>query len=106
MNAGPPPPVGRNGGDERKARRALWVAGAGVVIGLATAVVAVVGDMSVKLAILLGVPATVLTFGGLAVAVVSDPETAERQGFRVGLMAGSLRRWWRLFFGRRGKGGP
>ena len=106
MNAEPPQPAGRNGGAGQKARRAFWLAGAGVVAGLATAIVAAVGDMSVKLAILLGVPAAVLAFGGLAVAVAADPETAERHGFRAGLMAGSLRTWWRLVFGRRGRGGP
>ena len=41
---------------------------------------------------MMGLPAAVLTFGGLTVAVASDPETAERQGFRAGLKAGALRR--------------
>jgi hypothetical protein len=102
MDAEAPQPVGQNGGDGRKARRAFWFAGAGVVAGLATAVVSALGDVSVKQAIMLGVPAAVLTFGGLAVAVASDPETAERQGFRAGFKAGSLRRRWRSVFGRRG----
>jgi hypothetical protein len=106
MDAEPPQRADRHGGDRRKARRAFWFAGAGVVAGLATAVVSALGDISAKQAIMLGLPAAVLTLGGLAVAVASDPETAERQGFRVGLKAGSLCRWWRSVFGRRGKGGP
>jgi hypothetical protein len=99
-------PADRDGGDRRKARRAFWCAGAGVVAGLATAVVSALGDMSTKQAIMVGVPAAILTFGGLAVAVASDPETAERQGFRAGLKAASLRRRWRSVLGRRGKSGP
>ena len=107
MDAEPPQQPGdRNGGDRRKARRALWFAGAGVAAGLATAIASALGDMSVKQAITVAVPAAVLTFGGLAVAVASDPETAERLGFRAGLKAGSLRRRWRSVSGRRGKGGP
>jgi hypothetical protein len=50
--------------------------------------------------------AAALTAGGLTVAVTSDPETAERLGFRAGLKAGSLRRRWRSVFGRRGKDRP
>jgi hypothetical protein len=53
---------------------------------------------------MLGLPAVVLTFGGLTVAALSDPETVERQGFRAGLRAGSLRRQWRSVFDRQGKG--
>lgn len=102
MDAEPPQRVDRPGGDWRKARRALWFASAGIVAGLATAVALALGDISVKGAIILGLPAAVLTFGGLTVAVSSDPETAERQGFGAGLKAGSLR----SVFGRRGKSRP
>jgi len=106
MDAEPPQPADRHGDDRRKARRALWFAGAGVVAGLATAIFSAVGDISVKQGIMLGLPAAVLTFGGLAVAVASDPETAERQGFRAGLKAGSLFSWVRSIFRRRSNGGP
>jgi hypothetical protein len=53
---------------------------------------------------MLGLPAVVLTFGGLIVAALSDPLRAERQGFRAGLKAGTLRRRWRSVFDRQGKG--
>jgi hypothetical protein len=89
-----------------KARRALWVAGAGATAGLATGIASALGDISGKQAIMLGVPAAVLTFGGLTAAVASDPETAERRGFRAGLKAGSLRRRWLSVFGSRGKDMP
>lgn len=106
MDAEPPQRADRHDGDRRKARRAFWFAAAGVVAGLAIAIVSALGDISAKQAIMLGLPAAILTLGGLAVAVAPDPETAERQGFRAGLKAGTLCGRWRLFFGRRGKGGP
>jgi hypothetical protein len=55
---------------------------------------------------MLGLPAAVLTVGGMTAAVASDPETAERQGFQAGLKAGALRMRWRSVFGSRGKGRP
>jgi hypothetical protein len=106
LDAEPPERADQEGRDGRKARRALWVAAAGVVAGLATAIVSGLGDIGVRQAIVLGLPAAVLTLGGLAVAVASDPETAERQGFRAGWRAGSLGRRWRSVFGRRGKDRP
>jgi hypothetical protein len=51
---------------------------------------------------MLGLPAVVLTFGGLSVGVLSDPQRVERQGFRAGLKAGTLRRLWRSVFDRQG----
>jgi hypothetical protein len=62
------------------------------------------GDLSGRHAIMLGLPAVVLTFGGLTVAVLSDPQRAERQGFRAGVKAGTLRRQWRSVCDRQGKG--
>jgi hypothetical protein len=106
MDAEPPQRADLHGGDRRQARRAFIFAGAGVITGLVIAIVSISGDMGVRQAIMLGVPAALLTFGGLTTAVASDPETAERQGFRAGLKAGSLRRRRRAIFGRRGKGGP
>ena len=106
MDAEPPQRVDRDGRDGRKSRRALWVASAGIVAGLATAIAFAFGGISDRLAIMIGLPAAVLTFGGLTVAVASDPETAERQGFRAGLKAGALRSSWRSVFGRRGKDRP
>ena len=102
MDAEPEGQVEPDRRDGRKARRALWSACAGIVVGLATAVACVLGDTSAKQSIMLGLPAAVLTFGGLTIALGSDPETAERQGFRAGLKAGSLRRWWRSVIGRIG----
>jgi hypothetical protein len=95
-----PPPVEPNGRGDRKAKRALWFAGAGIAVGLATAIACALGDTSTRFAIMLGVPAAVLTFGGLTIAVGSDPKTAERHGFRTGFKAGSLRRWWRSVLDR------
>ena len=92
--------------DGRKARRALQFAAAGAVAGLAAAIASALGDISVKQAMMLGLPAAVLTFGGMTAAVASDPETAERQGFQAGLKAGALRTRWRSVFGSRGKGRP
>jgi 4-hydroxybenzoate polyprenyltransferase len=106
MDAEPPQRADRHGGDRLKARRAFAIAGAGVITGLATAIVSAFGDIGVRQAIMLGVPAALLTFGGLIAAVASDSETAERQGFRAGLKAGSLLRRGRAVFGRRGKGAP
>jgi hypothetical protein len=106
MDAEPPEDAEPDGRDERKARRALWFACAGLAVGLATAIASALGDTSTKQAIMLGLPAAVVTFGGLTVAVGSDPETAERQGFRAGLKAGSLRRRWRAHFARQGKRRP
>lgn len=106
MDAEPPQRVEPDGRDGRKPRRALWFACAGLVIGLAIAVASALGETSTKQAIMLGLPAAVLTFGGLTIAVGSDPATAERQGFRAGLRAGSLRRRWRAVFARQGKRGP
>src|SRR5579863_1748601 len=106
MEADPPPRAERHGRDRRRARRALWFAGAGIVAGLATAIASALGDISVRLTIMLGLPAAVLAFSGITVAVASDPETAERQGFRAGLKAGALRGRWRAAFGRQGKGRP
>jgi hypothetical protein len=106
MDAEPPQRVDPHGRDGRKARRALWVASAGIVAGLATGIAFALGHISDRQAIVMGLPAAGLTFGGLIVAVASDPEIAERQGFRAGLKAGALRSWWRSVFGRRGKGRP
>jgi hypothetical protein len=106
MDAEPPEHAEPDGRDERKARRALWFACAGLAVGLATAIASALGDTSTKQAIMLGLPAAVVTFGGLTVAVGSDPETAERQGFRAGLKAGSLRRRWRALFARQGNRRP
>jgi hypothetical protein len=106
MDAEPPQRVEPDSRDGRKARRALWFACAGLLVGLAIAVASALGDTSMKQAVMLGLPAAVLTFGGLTIAVGSDPETAERQGFRAGLKAGSLRRRWRAVFARQGKGRP
>jgi hypothetical protein len=103
MDAEPPQHVEPDRRDGRKASRALWSAGAGLAVGLATVVACVLGDTSAKQAIMLGLPAAVATFGGLTVAVGSDPAKAERQGFRTGLKAGSLRQRWRSTFGRRGR---
>jgi hypothetical protein len=58
------------------------------------------GEISVKQAIMLGLLAAVLTFGGLIAAVVRDPELADRQGFRAGFIAASLRERWRSLCGR------
>ena len=74
----------------------------GIAAGLATGIAFALRDISVKQTIMAGL----LTVGGLTVAVTSDPETAERLGFRAGLKAGSLRRRWRSVFGRRGKDRP
>ncbi len=91
-------------GAEQGERRGLLAAG--IVAGLATAIAFALGDISDRQAIMMGLPAAVLTFGGLTVAVAPDPETAERQGFRAGLKAGALRGSWRSVCGRRGKGRP
>jgi len=106
MDAEPPQSADRHGGDRRKARRAFWFAGAGVVAGLTIAIVSALGEISGKQAVIMGLPAAVLALGGLAVAVAPDPETAERQGFQAGLRTGWLIRRWRSVFGRRGSGGP
>ena len=106
MDAEPPQRADRDGRDGRRARRAPWVAGAGIVAGLAIAIAFALGDINDRQAIMIGLPAAVLTFGGLTVAVASDPETAERQGFRAGLKAGALRGSWRSVCSRRGKGRP
>lgn len=100
MDAEPPQSADRHGRDGRKARRALWFACAGIVTGLATALAWSLGDISVKDTVMLGLPTAVLTIDGLTLAVASDPERAERQGFRAGLRAGSLRKRLRSVFGR------
>jgi hypothetical protein len=82
---------------------------AGIVAGLAIAVTFALGDISVKQTIMLALPAAILILGGLTVAMTSDPERMERQGFRAGMKAESLRRRWRSALGRqgrRGKNGP
>jgi hypothetical protein len=101
MDAEPPQRAGGDGARRRKDRRAFWSADAGAVAGLAIAVVSVLGDVNAGQAIALGLPAALLTFGGLAVTVPPDAETAERQGFRAGLTTGPLIRWWRSVSGRR-----
>jgi hypothetical protein len=106
MDAEPPQRADRDGRDRRRARRAPWVAGAGIAGGLAVAIAFALGDISDRQAIMMGLPAAVLTFGGLTVAVASDPEAAERQGFRAGLTAGALRGRWRSVCSRRGNGRP
>ena len=106
MGAEPPQRADRHGRDGRRARRGLWFAGANIVAGLATGIAFALRDVSVKQTIMVGVPAAVLTVGGLTVAVTSDPETVERLGFRAGLTAGLLRRRWRSVFVRRGKDRP
>jgi hypothetical protein len=106
MQAERPPPADRHGRDGGRARRALWFAGAGVVAVLAIAITSALGDISMRQTIMLGLPAGVLTFSGITLGVASDPETAERQGFRAGLKAGSLRSRWRAVFSRQGKGRP
>ena len=105
MDAGPPQYVDGRGRDNRNARRALWIAGAGIVAGLATAIVFALGDLSAKAAISLGVPISILTISGVIVAVASDAERAERQGFGAGLRAGSIRNRLRSLLGRGGNGG-
>jgi hypothetical protein len=106
MNAEPPQRAGGQDGDRRRVRRALWFAGVGVAAGLATAITSALGDIGTRQAIIVALPAALLTFGGLAVAIAAaaDPERAERQGFRAGLIAGTLVRWWRLLVGPRGRG--
>jgi hypothetical protein len=104
MDAEPPQRADRHGGDGRAARRALWCAGVGIGAGIATVIALALGDLSGRHAIMMGLPAVLLTFGGLVVAALSDPETLERQGFRAGLKAGTLRRRWLSDFNRQGKG--
>jgi hypothetical protein len=104
VDAGPPQPVDGRDRDNRNARRALWIAGAGIVAGLATAIVFALGDLSAKGAIILGVPIAILTIGGVIFALASDPARAERQGFRAGMRAGAIRNRLRSLFGRRGSG--
>ena len=102
MDAEPPQQAGQHGGDGRAARRARWLAGVGIGGGAATVIAFALGDLSGGHAIMLGVPAVVLIFGGLTVAALSDPQTAERRGFRAGLKAGTLRRRWRSVLDRQG----
>lgn len=104
MDAEPPQRAGQHGADGRAARRARWLAGVGIGGGVATVIALALGDLSGEHAIMLGLPAFVLTFGGLTVAALSDPQTAERQGFRAGSKAGTLRRRWRSVLDRQGKG--
>jgi hypothetical protein len=104
MDAESPQRAGQRSRDGRAARRARWFAGVGVGAGVATVVALALGDLSGRHAIMLGLPAVVLTFGGLIVAALSDPLRAERQGFRAGLKAGTLRRRWRSVFDRQRKG--
>jgi hypothetical protein len=106
MEAEPAPHADGQGREARRARRALCFAGVGVAAGLATAIASALGDISIRQTIMLGLPAAVLTFGGITAAVASDPETAERQGFRAGLKAGSLRGRCQSVLGRRDKGRP
>ena len=95
MDADPPQPAGRQSRDRRPARRALWCAGAGIAAVLAVAIAAALGDITVKQTIILGLPAVVLTLGGLTVALAREPQIAERKGFRAGFIASSLRERWR-----------
>ena len=104
MDAEPPERADQHGRDGRATRRARWLAGVGIGAGAATAMALALGDLTGRHAIMLGLPAVVLTFGGLTVAVLSDPQRAERQGFRAGVKAGTLRRRWRSFYDRQGKG--
>lgn len=106
MNAEPPAECRPQRHERRATRRALLCACAGVVGGLTIAIAAVLGGITMKQSIMLGVPAAVLTFGGLAWAVARDPGTAERQGFRAGFAFGSLRKRWRSLLGRQPKGRP
>jgi len=105
MDAEPPQRTDGPGRYKRTAIRALLFAAVGTVAVVGTAVAFTLRAISVKLAIILGLPAVVLMLSGLTVALLSDPETAERQGFRVGLTAGSLRRLWRSAFDRDHKDG-
>jgi len=104
MDAEPPPRGEPDRPGRRKARRALWFAAAGLAVGLATAIACALHDTSTRFAIMLGVPAALLTFGGLTIALGSDPDSVERHGFRTGFTAGSLRRWWRSVLDRFGDG--
>jgi hypothetical protein len=104
VDAEPPRQVDGRGRDGRNARRALWIASAGIVAGLATAIVSALGDISVKVTIILAVPIAILTIGAAITAVASDPERAERQGFGAGVRVGSMRNRLRSLFGRGGQG--
>jgi hypothetical protein len=104
VGAEPPQRVDGPGHDRRNARRALWIASAGIAAGLATAIVSALGDISVKVTIILAVPIAILTIGAAILAVASDPDRAERQGFGAGVRVGSMRNRLRSLFGRGGQG--
>jgi hypothetical protein len=106
MDADPPQRGDRRSPDRRPAGRALWCAGAGVAAVLAVAIAAALGDITVKLTIILGLPAVVLTLGGVTMALARDPQIAERKGFRAGFIASSLRERWRSLPSRRPKRRP
>lgn len=75
-------------------RRALWLAGAGVLPGLAAVICSTLGAISVQQTIALALPAAVLIIGGLAAAAV-DTQTFRRSFLQAGFKVGSLLGRWR-----------
>jgi hypothetical protein len=88
-----------------RARRALWCAAGGIIVGLTAAVCSGIDVISMQQAIAMALPAALLIVGGLMVAV-ADTQSDRGQGFQAGFSAGSLLSRLRSIGCGHDKGGP
>jgi uncharacterized membrane protein len=73
-----------------RARRALWLTFAGVVLDVVTVIVCALDAVSVQQAIAMALPAGLITAGGFIALLVPDPWCAWRRGFRHGCEAAAM----------------
>jgi hypothetical protein len=75
-----------------------------VILGAAAVICLTLDAVSVQQAIAVGLPAVLLIFTGIVLAMLPDQATGQRTGFRAGILAGSLLSRWRSAFRHRGNG--
>ncbi len=87
----------------RRSRVATSCQVIGAVTVIATLVCSLLGVISAQQAVALGLPAVVLTLGGLIAIWGPDPQTGHRLGFQAGLHVGVLIKLWRSVVRRHGR---
>jgi hypothetical protein len=100
------PPQDSEGDDPARprARAAAWCMGAGIILGTAAVICLVFHAIVVQQAVAMALPAALLVIGGVILGSPPDAAISRRLGFLTGFEIGSLVRWLRSLFRRRGNG--
>lgn len=88
-------------GQRQRARVAAWCEAIGAVLAIATLISSLLNAISAQQAVAMGLPAVLLTAGGLIAASTLAESDGGRIGFRAGLRVGTLLRKLRSAFRHR-----